>query len=163
MSDIPTDLVPLPTMPYDERPVALPLDIEECRTALWRVRGNVTQAANLLKVPASRLRKFISNSPRLVAEVNEAREQLKDIAEDNVFEALTDEQDPGRRDQMSRFVLSTIGRDRGFASGGGVSVKNSKGGTVVIQWADGSSVVGNASEDRRGEDAKVVQGEVVDG
>jgi hypothetical protein len=52
----PTDLMPLPTMPYDERPMSLPLDVEECRTALWRVRGNVTEAAKLIKVHPNRLR-----------------------------------------------------------------------------------------------------------
>ena len=136
---IPNDLVPLPTMPYDERPAELPLNVEECRTAIWRVRGNISKAAELLKVPSARLRRFISNSPYLSSEQKEAQEILKDIAEDVVYEALTDEEDKGRKDAMARFVLQGIGKDRGYGSGQpSVKIDNSKGGTVIVGWADGT-------------------------
>ena len=52
---VPADLVALPTMPYSERPLELPLDTEECRTALWMVSGNVTEAAKLLKISRKKL------------------------------------------------------------------------------------------------------------
>lgn len=138
---IPTDLVPLPTAPYDERPAYLPLDVQECRTAIWLTRGNVTKAAETLKVTSNRLRQFIKNSPFLSREVEEAREQLQDIAEDVVHEALTDETDPGRRDTMARFVLTNLGTSRGYGSGkNGVNINIPKSGKVEISWADGSSV-----------------------
>lgn len=139
-SNIPGDLVALPTMPYNERPAELPLDVEECRTAIWMARGNITKAAELLKVPSIRLRTFIKKSAYLTAEVAESSEQLVDIAESNVLEALTDDVDPSRRDTMSRFVLSNIGKGRGWGTGGGtVNVKNTAGGTIVVKWADGST------------------------
>lgn len=136
---LPNDLIPLPTMPYDERPDSLPLQVEECRTALWRVRGNASKAAELLKVSSSRLRRFINNSPYLLSEQKEAQEILKDIAEDVVYEALTDEDDKGRKDAMARFVLQGIGKDRGYGSGQPkVEINNGKGGTVIVGWADGT-------------------------
>lgn len=142
MTDIPADLVPLPTMPYEERPVGLPLDMEECRTALWRCRGNISLAARLIKVSSSRLRNYVAKSPRLTDEVREAQQQLVDVAEDIAYEALTDGDDPGRRDQMARFVMSNLGRDRGYGTGkAGVTINNPKG-PVVIQWADGQSLSG---------------------
>lgn len=138
-SNIPQDLIPLPTAPWPSRPDALPLDVEECRTALWRNRGNITKAAETLKVSAARLRKFVSNSPYLSAERDEASEQLKDIAEDIVYEALTDTEDKGRQDAMAKFVLSGIGKDRGYGSGGTKVSINTEGGTVIVGWADGTN------------------------
>src|SRR5262245_15257527 len=139
--NVPDDLVTLPSQPWEERPLDLPLDVEECRTALWMASGNVTEAARILKTTSQRLRTFIKRSAYLTAEMSEAAERLVDIAESNVKEALTDPNDPSRRDTMSRFVLGNIGRARGWGSGSsGISVKNSAGGTIVVQWADGTSI-----------------------
>lgn len=139
---LPLDLIPLPTQPWDERPLSLPLDVEECRTALWMAVGNVTEAAQILKVSSSRLRNFIRCSPRLTEECREAREQLADTAESVVRDALTDKTDPGRRDQMARFVLnSQLGRQRGFGAGT-PNIKINNTGPVIIGWADGTSFGG---------------------
>ena len=141
MNSLPDDLVSLPTAPYSERPVSLPLDTEECRTALWLCRGNITEAAKVLKITSLRLRNFINKSPYLSAEVQEALDQVVDVAEQVVYEALTDEEDSGRRDTMARFVLGSQGKRRGWGSGQGpgVNIKNGAGGTIVVQWADGST------------------------
>lgn len=155
--DMPNDLVPLPTVPYDERPDALPLDIEECRTALWLHRGNVTEAAKRLKVTPARLRAMIRNSPRLAKEVEEARQQLADIAEDVVYEALTNPEDPGRRDSMARFVLTNLGNERGYGSKGNGPVKvDVAKGRVTVAWADGSSI---SVGDEQGSSEKVIEHE----
>lgn len=154
---MPADLVPLPTAPYDERPLELALDRDECRTALWRCRGNVTKAAELLKVAPNRLRSFINASAFLAAEQREAQEQLLDIAEDIMYQALTDEVDAARRDQMARFVATNLGGSRGYGNGkGGVNLSlNTKKGTLVVSWEDGTGVVGNDN----GEEAKVIDHE----
>lgn len=141
MSSLPSDLVPIPTAPYDERPDELPLDLQECRTALWMARGNVTEAAATLKVTSMRLRRFIKNSAYLTAEQDEARERIKDKAESVVVEALEDVQDPGRRDSMARFVLAGQGRDRGYGNGaGGVTVKGGSG-PIHITWGGGMEML----------------------
>jgi hypothetical protein len=141
MVDFPRDLQPIPTQPWSERPDSLPLQIEEVRTALWLESGSIPKAAIRLKVTSHRLRRFISNSPRLLAEQNEAREQLADKAEENVKEALFDDKDAARRDSMSKYVLSSLGRLRGYGTGPGKQINiNSEGGNILIQWADGTSV-----------------------
>lgn len=157
---VPNDLVALPTMPYSERPIELPLDIEECRTAIWMAAGNITEAAKLLKCTSLRLRNFIRKSPYLSAEMQEAADRLVDIAEKNVVDALTDELDPSRRDTMSRFVLTNIGKHRGWGTGqgAGLTVKNAAGGTIVVQWADGTSFGQPDAE----EEAKTIEGEYKD-
>jgi hypothetical protein len=160
MTGVPNDLIPLPTAPYDERPAEIPLDVEECRTALWRCRGNVSLAAGLLKVPPARLRKFISGSPRLVEEQNEARQMLVDTSEDIAYEALTDPENPSRRDQMARFILTSIGKGRGYgsSSSGGANVNLSlPKGNLRIRWADGSSI--SVDGDDNGDNAKVIDHE----
>ena len=152
---VPADLVALPTMPYSERPLELPLDTEECRTAIWMASGNITEAAKLLKITSIRLRNFVKKSPYLSAEMQEAADRLVDIAESNVLDALQDSNDPSRRDTMSRFVLGNIGKHRGWGSGSGagVAIKNSANGTIIVQWADGSTF-GQS-------DSKTIEGEVV--
>ena len=137
--DIPNDLVALPTMPYSERPSELPLDVEECRTAIWMAAGNISEAAKLLKITSIRLRNFIKKSAYLSSEMQEAADRLVDLAEANVLNALTDEEDASRRDTMSRFVLSNIGKSRGWGTGSpSLSLKNSAGGTIIVQWDDGT-------------------------
>ena len=143
----PSDLQPLPTRPWDERPDSLPLDVEECRTALWLEQGSVSKAASRLKITAHRLRNFINSSPRLLAEQMEAREQLADRAEEVVKEALFDPVDAARRDGMAKYVLSSIGRARGFGTGPGKQINiNSAGGNVIIQWADGTPMADDPAE-----------------
>lgn len=139
MNSMPRDLVALPTMPWETRPAELPLDIEECRTAIWQSRGNITEAAKRLKVSSMRLRNFIKKSPYLSAEVEESREQLLDIAEDVVFEALSDKTDTGRQDAMARFVLTGPGKNRGYGTGAPkVTINNQKGASIVLAWGDGT-------------------------
>jgi len=123
--------------------------------------GNVSEAAKILKVTSIRLRNFVKKSPYLTAEMQEAADRLIDIAEANVRDALLDELDPSRRDTMSRFVLTNIGKHRGWgtSASGGVTVKNSAGGTIVVQWADGSSF-GDAANSEP--ELKEVQGRTIE-
>jgi hypothetical protein len=149
---LPADLVSLPTSPWDERPTELPLDVEECRTAIWMARGNITKAAEIMKVTSQRLRRFVDASPRLSAETLEAKEGLVDRAEEVVHDALNDVNDPGRQDSMARFVLASQGRKRGWGNGaGGVKVINPTG-PINISWGDGSQISGP----QPGDDAKVI-------
>jgi hypothetical protein len=156
VSAFPTDLQPIPTQPWDERPDSLPLQVEEVRTALWLESGSIPKAAIRLKVASHRLRRFVSNSPRLIAEQNEAREQLVDKAEENIKEALWDPIDSGRRDSMSKYVASSLGRLRGYGTGPGKQINiNSEGGNILIQWADGSPLTPPESTD----DGTTIEGE----
>ena len=162
MPELPDDLVTLPTAPYAERPVALPLDIEECRTAIWLARGNITEAAKILKITSLRLRNFVGKSPYLSSELQEAMEQVVDVAEAVVYDALTDDENPSRKDTMARFVLGSQGKRRGWGSAvsSGISVNNKTGGTVIVQWADGSTF-GNSS--LSGDDSKTIEHDANEG
>jgi hypothetical protein len=126
--------------------------------------GNITEAAKVLKITSIRLRNFVKKSPYLSAEMQEAADRLVDIAESNVYNALTDELDSSRRDTMSRFVLTNIGKGRGWGTGnpGGLNIKNSAGGTIVVQWADGSAFgEGEGKNSRTDDETIIIEGEVV--
>ena len=153
MDTYPTDLTPLPTMPYDTRPIELPLTVEECRTALWRCKGNVTEAALLLKTSALRLRKFIEKSPFLQEEQKEAQEQLLDKSEAQILDALDDKEDKGRADAAARFVLTNLGARRGYGQKASkVNVNIGAGaGKVEFVWGNGE-VFETVAED----DGKVI-------
>lgn len=149
---LPSDLVPIPTQPWPERPAELPLVPQEVRTALWLTAGNITNAASVLKVTSMRLRTFVRNSPYLSAEVEEAKEQVVDKAESIVVDAL-DSNDPTRQDQMARYVLnSSHGRKRGWGQGSSNVQIDARGSKFTISWADGSRF----DDKRDAEDAEVI-------
>lgn len=142
-------------MPYGERPLSLPLDIEECRTAIWRASGNITKAAELLKVPSRRLRKFIKDSEYLTGEVDEAAEQIVDKAEEVIVDALNDTEDKGRQDAAARVVLqSARAKARGWGNGAGstAGAKVAVAGDLIIQWGNGENI----------NPLQVIEGEVVE-
>lgn len=153
----PSNLLPISTSPWDERPEELPLDIEECRTALWISNGNILKAAEQLKVPSRRLRNFVKSSPYLQREIEEAGERIADMAEVVVVAALSDEKDPGRQDSMARFVLAgQHGKKRGYGNnngtGGSAKVQI---GSIVIQWA-------TEDDNAMGDGSKTIEGTVND-
>jgi len=112
-------------------------------------KGNVSRAAEYLKVPSTRLRYFVEKSPYLKRELRESLEIYVDRAEEIVDEALNDDEDKSRRDQMARFVLgSQVARQRGWGNGQaqpGMKIDN-KGGTILVSWADGTKFQGHEIE-----------------
>lgn len=147
----PTDLIPLPTMPYDERPAELPLVIEEVRTAIWRAKGNVSGVAMLLKVSSSRVRKFIRDSPFLSEELRESSEILLDKSEEVVAQAI-ESGDPTRADQMARWYLTQQGNARGYGKDSGSKGPNINlpgKGRMVIMWDDGEQISGPVIENQQ--------------
>jgi hypothetical protein len=63
----PTDAeyTPLPYFPWLSRPETVPLDEEECATAIYLAEGRLDHAAALLKVEPKQLRKAIRRYARL--------------------------------------------------------------------------------------------------
>jgi hypothetical protein len=61
----PAEFVQLPFYPWIERPLTLPLDDDECATAIFIAKGDVSAAADLLKVMPARLKRVIRKSRRL--------------------------------------------------------------------------------------------------
>jgi hypothetical protein len=71
-----SEFLPLPFYPWLSRPEDLPLDEDECATAIYLANGRLDQAAERLKVDAPRLKRAIRRSPRL----RRLLERLGDVA-----------------------------------------------------------------------------------
>jgi hypothetical protein len=59
------EFVVLPYFPWESRPETLPLDVDECMTAVFLARGDIRAAASLLKVTPARLNRLIRRVPKL--------------------------------------------------------------------------------------------------
>jgi hypothetical protein len=87
--------------------------------------GNISHAATALKVSRSWLKAKIDGNVTLTAMMLDRRDAVIDQAETNVFADVM-KNDP----TANRFVLQTIGKERGWASGVGGQGKN---GEIVVQ------------------------------
>lgn len=86
--------------------------------------GNVSHAANALGVSRTWLARKIDKNVTLTAMLLDRREEIIDIAEQNVF-ADVRKNDP----TANRFVLQSLGKERGWATGvAGIG----KGGEIVV-------------------------------
>ena len=87
---------------------------EEVIIALHETGGNVTETAKMLGLKAVKaLRQRINDDPSLKAELVEAREQLKDIAENNLAKAIRSRK-MGTNLEPSKWFLTKQAKDRGY-------------------------------------------------
>jgi hypothetical protein len=59
------EFVPLPWYNWDARPDTVPLDLDECATALYLANGDIKAAAARLKITVAQLNRCIRKWPRL--------------------------------------------------------------------------------------------------
>jgi Bacterial regulatory protein, Fis family len=78
--------------------------------ALRKSGGIIAAAARMLKVSRTTLYNWISDDPKLQACRDECREEMLDVAEENLFTAVKD----GDKESV-RFILRTLGRSRGYS------------------------------------------------
>jgi hypothetical protein len=91
------------------------LDLDAVERMFIRCHANVTATARVLNVPIKDLRQLSRVHPRLLEAAVEAEEQLLDLAEEVVLEAIQSHE-PNRSDPMARFVLLNheAARQRGW-------------------------------------------------
>ena len=97
----------LPAYPWSQRPDDHPLTLEEVTASLVEAAGDVTAAADRLKVGSLTLRKFIERSPRARAVVLEMDHRLADRARRKLIGIINDDGDARRQDWAIRFVLNS--------------------------------------------------------
>ena len=92
--ELEAEFVPLPFYPWTERPSTLPLDQDECATAI-HLGHNLPKAAFLLKVPEFRLRRLVNQSPRLQRVLEEsfglALDRAVAVPIDTLFDPASDQ------------------------------------------------------------------------
>jgi hypothetical protein len=132
---LPDNLEPLSPSRH-EWPDDVPLDVQECRTALWLFAGNITKAAERLGVTSLRLRTFVRKSELLSREIDEARQQIVDQAEHKIREAVHSD-DASRSDSMARWIAGSQGKSRGWGQGA-PSISAQGNVNILVQWAGGA-------------------------
>jgi hypothetical protein len=68
------EFAPLPYFNWDSRPDTVPLDTDECATALFLANGDVKGAADLLKVTVRQLQKLVRKVHRLQRVIERMKE-----------------------------------------------------------------------------------------
>jgi hypothetical protein len=107
----------LPAYPWSQRPDDHPLTLDEVTAAIVEASGDVTAAADRLKVGSLTLRKFIERSPRARAVVLEMDHRLADRARRKLIGILNDDEDARRQDWAIRYVLyAKMARHLSFAA-----------------------------------------------
>jgi len=99
--------------------------------ALCDAKGNIAAAARALEVNRSGLAKRIEGCPGLMLLINDYRQSVVDKAEENVYA------DVEKGDQTaSRFILQTLGKDRGFTTGVAGQGKNGEIEVTIRTFAE---------------------------
>ena len=81
--------------------------------ALLKYGGNVTKSAKACKITREHLTARIKENPKLQGARDGAREELLDIAEENIFDVVRKEK--GKKAcPNSKWLLQTLGKNRGF-------------------------------------------------
>ena len=94
----------------------VPATLEEIQEALTRCRGNKSAVARELGIRRTNLVDRINSHPELILHAGELVDEVIDRAEQNVFEGVFDGADVVRQDQASRYILSTLGKNRGYST-----------------------------------------------
>jgi hypothetical protein len=97
----------------------------EIYDAVEQTKGNLGAAARILGVRRSIVAKRVETKPELAALLEDFRQSVIDTAEDNVHKDV-EKGDP----TASRFVLQSIGKDRGYSVG---VAGTGKGGSIVVE------------------------------
>jgi hypothetical protein len=114
-----------------------PIDVEEAKRALEKVDGNVTAAAEIMKVDSARLRAFVAEEPVLRRMQDEIMERAVDRAIEILFEGLRDEHYGNRLQAAMEFLRTENARKRGFGPQGGALELNSRTvETLTITWLE---------------------------
>jgi hypothetical protein len=140
--NLPTSLdeefLPLPYFGWDERPPSVPLDADECATAIHIAHGELERASALLKVPLHRLTRFVRHSPRLQRVLDESLQHVliraASVAIDTLFDPGADAR---RREWASSKVLSSRlarGHPLSPASDDGPTVTVNQAREIIFRW-----------------------------
>jgi len=129
---LPPDLAPIPYGAGAE-------DDEAIRTSLYANFGNVGLAAKQLRCLPGALARRIEMLPSLKADRDAARRMIVDQAEQVIVEQLQDEEQPDRRDEAAKFVLTSLGKQLGWgatatSAAAGFSLSDGSGKQLTVKW-----------------------------
>ena len=137
------EFTPLPFYPFTERPVTLPLDPDECATAIHLAQGDLPKASDLLKVPQFKLEREVRRHPNLARILNEELQIAVSRSRSELLTALASPNDRRREWAASKILASRIAQNDPFAPApaqpsatqASLSLTNTAAGrTLVFRW-----------------------------
>ena len=96
-----------------------PYDIDKVKMELTVASGNISEAARSMGKARAGLKRYIDKTPDALHHLESLREGVLDKAESNVFLAV----ETGDL-VASKFLLTTLAKDRGYVSGSEISGPN---------------------------------------
>jgi hypothetical protein len=141
MSSVEDEFLPLPFYAWDRRPSTIRLDPEEAATALYLAEGEISVAAQTLKVEPLRLMRAIRCSARLTRLHAELVSLLNDKVHHEYRRAFNDEDDRRREWAASKVSQTRQFQDHPLAPNqSNPSPTIALGGPtrIVISWDDGT-------------------------
>ena len=109
------EFIPLPFYPWEERPSTLPLDPDECATAIHIAQGDLPAAAALLKVPLYKLQRQLTHHPRLQRVFQESNALAASRAAAEYLHALDSPSDRRREWAAAKILASRSAMAHPFA------------------------------------------------
>jgi hypothetical protein len=125
--------------PETAKPVLMQDDAERLRTLLIELNGNITKAAERLRVDSAFLRGFVDRIPRLRGALAEIMERGVDQAVDILYEGLADQASFQNRFYAAKEMLkSDAARRRGYGqpASQNLEIKPVARGSLEIKWID---------------------------
>ena len=135
--------LPLPHFPWDERPLTVPLDIEECATAIHIAKGLSDDAARILKTSVARFNRMLKAHPRLVRIRDEHLQVLNDRAIGEVARAFDSEDAKRREWAASKILQSRLAIDNPLAQAPQAAIQNNlnmSARDIVFSWRTSPTV-----------------------
>jgi hypothetical protein len=134
------EFLPLPYYGWDRRPTHIPLDVDECATALYLENGVVERAAGRLKCEPLKLVRAINRSPRLQRLHAELVSLLNDKVHQEYLNAFQSEDDRRRE-----WAAAKVANTKQFqshplapnANSASVSIPSPAAARIIISWDDG--------------------------
>lgn len=107
------------------------LTVDQIEHALKAASGNITYAADGLRVSRTTLYRRINESARLQQVLEDAREKLIDVAESALHKQVLE----GNITAII-FTLKTVGKHRGYVERKEHEHSGKDGGAIEIKWAN---------------------------
>jgi hypothetical protein len=156
------EFIPLPFYPFNERPASMPLDPDECATAIHIAKGDIPAAAALLKVPEFKLNRQIRHHPRLVRVRDEALEIVHNRAASEYIQALDSPSDRRREWAAAKILATRSAASHPFAPAppqpnaqqASLSLSSGPTGrTITFRWRSDADDVINSTNEQTTDDA----------
>jgi hypothetical protein len=152
------EFLPLPYFPWAVRPSHASLEIEECATALYLAGGEVSVAAEKLRVEPLRLQRAINRHERL----RRLHAELVSLLNDRVLHEVRrafDDDDSRRREWASSKVMNSkqfqehpLAPNTNVATS--VSIDASGAKEIVFRWrTDADDAISTTYEEKKSDDA----------